>query len=708
MGQIRDIKEKSFQELFKDSFYVIPIYQRVYSWDEYNLNALWDDIVSVRDSISKIDSSNVNNHFMSSILVKEVSSENSTVRNYVVDGQQRMTTVFLFLHAAFDVLENRKGVLQGDFYRMVRKSLLEMLYGEDYHYDDETGEAREVRIPRLSLQNRDSSHAFNVLLTSGATSWTEKHEGAKVVRTYSYFKKRMSALLEESPNLFKRTVNTVLNHLHLIYIPILPHEAPQKIFESVNGLTKKLYAGELVKNFLLLSVTSEKDSDNLYRDYWAEFDGEEWTEDDKNKERLTKFLYYWVLSKGLKIQTHDEAVYRGFKRVSNLSIHSGSEVAKEVKEISADIHRSIMTLISLEKAKDAPSTRLEMSYSRLYSMRNALNSQSVFIQFLRIIDSLGTHFQKLTSDQLDKLLLPLESYIVRKSLSSAKYSGETTEFLGNLVANVFIHPSETQHKNTDDYLAEKVKEFCEGLAKAKGAGKRFNSTEYLIDYIAGNKKKNIFPKALDQSHHSLVRMLLLQVENYQRTNSFTPKGSNVNGNFSLEHWLPQSSNEKIWPLNNESLQTIYTNSIGNLCIIPQSINSHLSNSSLETKLEKVLDILSKEGHEKTGLHTFDKVIDLCLAEAGDISWNEQKINIRARWIMETLFNKIFKDIEHFTGKSRDAEELDIWAPPVEGRRIVAKSRGTIVRGYQLLDGTLIIDEVLNVNPIPRPSMKEYH
>lgn len=712
MGQIRDIKEKSFRELYKDSFYVIPVYQRVYSWDEYNLNALWDDITSVRDTLSK-KKAEVDNHFMSSILVKEVSQEGSSAKKHVVDGQQRMTTMFLLFHAALDTLDENQASLKADFYRMVRKSLTEVLYGEDYEYEDETGDVREVRIPRLSLQNQDDSHPLNVLVTTGAATWTNRHNSSKTVKAYTFFKKKLATALHESQREFKQTIDVALDKLHLIYIPILEREAPQKIFESVNGLTKKLYAGELVKNFLLLSVSDESYSYDLYRDYWAEFDKEEWTEDEKAKDKLTQFLYYWVLSKGIKLKIDDESVYRAFKKACNLSSYSGQEVHKQVKDISADIHRSILNLVRLESVKERPSSRLEVSYSRLYSMKTTVNSKSVFIQYLRIINFLENHYGKLDETQLDKLLLPLESYIVRKSLSPGKYSGATTEFLVSTVGKVFVHPSVTEYKNVNDYLTAKVKEFCEILATTKESTKRFESTEFLLDCITGNKRKGIFPKEFDPSYHPTVRMLMIQAENYLRTNSFTPNGASVAGEFSLEHWLPQSSDSRGWPLLTESSRGIYTNSIGNLCIIPQSINSHLSNNSLEEKLEKVLDILANDEHDKTGLHTFDKVTDLCLSDDEGIIWNEKKIDSRAKWLMDIILNKVFKDVDFFTGKKRvkveeKAKQETIWDNPVEGRRIVAKSRGTVVRGYQTIEGVLTIDEVTGIQPIANPSFQKYH
>lgn len=711
MGQIRDIKEQSFRELFKDSFYVIPTYQRMYSWDEYNLNALWEDIVSIRETIAKQNFTENESHFMSSVLVKEV-SDGASLKKHVVDGQQRMTTMFLMFHAALDILNEKEESLKGDFYRMVRKNLMSVLYGEDYQYDKETGDVEEVKIPRLSLQNQEDSHPFTVLVTTGAASWTNKHQTTKTVQTYSFFRKKLGLAFQESHKLFKETIDASLNNLHLIYIPILQKEAPQKIFESVNGLTKKLYAGELVKNFALLSVTSEQESYDLYRDYWAEFDKELWTEDDKAKERLTKFLYYWVSSKGVKIKTDDESVYRGFKKACNLAFYSESEVIKQVRAISADVHRSILTLTRLEEALERPSSRLEISYSRLYSMKNALNSKSVFIQLLRVIHFLENHYGKLNDTQMNKLLLPIESYIVRKALSPSRYSGATTEYLVDTINKVLIPSSETDHETADDYLEHKVKQLCDNLSAVKEAGKRFESTEYLLDYITGNKKKGLLPKEFDQSLHPIIRMLLIQAENHLRKNSFTPDGASLSGNFSLEHWLPQSSTSAKWPLAAESSRSIYTNSIGNLCIIPQSINSHLSNNSLEEKLEKVIDILAEDGHEKTGLHTFDKVIDLCLTSEG-IVWDEDQIDSRAKWLMRILLDEVFKDVEHFTGKKREEAEgkykkETIWDNPVEGRRIVAKARGTVIRGYQTLEGVLTIDEVTGINPIPNPSFKEYY
>lgn len=702
----RPIKELSFAELFENAFYVIPYYQRSYSWDSDNLVNLWEDIEATHRAKDK----GVASHFMSSVLIKASESSGGNKTFHIVDGQQRITTMYLALKAAYDLIE------ASDYRRVtagvkLSDQLRGLLYGKDYNISDEDMFRVPVTSssnPRLVLDKQPDDHAFNVLIYKGSSHWNSKHLKSKVAQTYKFFHGKLNTLLtSDSPEKFFYMVSTVLNNFQLIYIPIMEHEAPQKIFESVNGLTKKLFAGELIKNYLLMSLSCEEDSSRIYEKYWAEFDKPEWVETDADKENFTKILYYWVTSRGVKTKSSDEQVYRSFKQVASLNSLSPIEAAEKAEKISGSLYRSITTLTELSNLQQKPRNRLEKSYSRLYSGKNAVNSKSAFILFIELIDELEKHYgDKLNDSQIDKLLSPLESYIIRKVLSSRGYSGAVTEYLVGVINEVFALETIKEYETIEAYIEYSVKAFAQKLLFASEKSKRFETNSEIMETIVGNNVKGIPPKKIDAKDHILIRMMLTQVENHLRTNSFNPSGRDIDGDISVEHWLPQSSNPKDWPLSDEKDRALYTNSLGNLCIIPPRINSSLSNRSLASKIKKVQHILAQDGEEKTGIQTFDKVLELSTQEDSVVSfsWDVSQIEQRAKWIMDIILNKVFMDARHFTGEVEEGIlKNNLWANPIEGRRIVAESRKTTVRAYQKADGGYVIDEVLNIQPDYNPS-----
>ena len=87
---------KSLSELFKESFIQIPRFQRPYDWNSENISDLWNDLIDHDDP----------EYFMGSIVVFRDGKDKSLL--YVVDGQQRITTITIFLSVirdAFDKLD---------------------------------------------------------------------------------------------------------------------------------------------------------------------------------------------------------------------------------------------------------------------------------------------------------------------------------------------------------------------------------------------------------------------------------------------------------------------------------------------------------------------------------------------------------------------------------------------------------------------------
>jgi uncharacterized protein with ParB-like and HNH nuclease domain len=87
--------------IFKGNNFTIPKYQRKYSWTEEETKALWDDI---NESIG-----NGMNHFVGTLCFKENKSIGlSTDTEYeVIDGQQRLTTIFIMLSVLIDKISDK-------------------------------------------------------------------------------------------------------------------------------------------------------------------------------------------------------------------------------------------------------------------------------------------------------------------------------------------------------------------------------------------------------------------------------------------------------------------------------------------------------------------------------------------------------------------------------------------------------------------------
>ncbi len=81
-----------FFEENQNNQFVIPIYQRLYSWEKEQCEQLWDDIIKIGGN------DKANGHFIGSILYVRVDDTHSSPL-LIIDGQQRLTTITLLLIA---------------------------------------------------------------------------------------------------------------------------------------------------------------------------------------------------------------------------------------------------------------------------------------------------------------------------------------------------------------------------------------------------------------------------------------------------------------------------------------------------------------------------------------------------------------------------------------------------------------------------------
>jgi uncharacterized protein with ParB-like and HNH nuclease domain len=91
--------ETKFQPIIEGTKqYVVPLFQRAYSWDKKEWQALWDDLVD----LCKNDE--LRNHFIGSIVTTPTTSVPEGVTKYLlIDGQQRLTTIFILLALLRDI-----------------------------------------------------------------------------------------------------------------------------------------------------------------------------------------------------------------------------------------------------------------------------------------------------------------------------------------------------------------------------------------------------------------------------------------------------------------------------------------------------------------------------------------------------------------------------------------------------------------------------
>ena len=232
-----------------DVTFFIPPYQRNYEWTDDQCKVFLEDVKKT----CELNLSGTNaEHFFGSITYFQTEAVFGQPNKLVlIDGQQRITTTMLFLVALRDIMDDKNV-----------KAFIDSKYLKNNNVQGDV----EYKI-KLKQVETDWVAYKKIILAQELTN-TEKNSA--VYRNYKYFFNKLSDYQKEGGDLSK-IVEKGLNRFSVITIQLEPDknawENPQEIFESMNSLGKPLSLADLVRNYLLLGLDPDMQSD-LYNRYW--------------------------------------------------------------------------------------------------------------------------------------------------------------------------------------------------------------------------------------------------------------------------------------------------------------------------------------------------------------------------------------------------------------------------------------------------------
>ncbi|MGQ1935364.1 DUF262 domain-containing protein, partial [Ornithobacterium rhinotracheale] len=236
---INDVLAKNATSFF------IPPFQRAYAWGRPELERYFSDVSRIIESELDIRQQNKLEHFFGTIVIKEEKAGFAN-KSIIVDGQQRLTTTLLFLIAL-----------------------------RDSDFDDEN----ENYIHQTYLINNSSTFQDKIKLKQVTKDWDSykalvnklEPKPGVIKNAYDFFKKLIGDRKRESPQIklehYIRAIQKM--NVAVIFLDERPYkgEDPQIIFETLNSLGKPLTLSDLVRNFVLLNMESNKQSE-IYEGIW--------------------------------------------------------------------------------------------------------------------------------------------------------------------------------------------------------------------------------------------------------------------------------------------------------------------------------------------------------------------------------------------------------------------------------------------------------
>jgi uncharacterized protein with ParB-like and HNH nuclease domain len=228
--------------LKKSPQFVIPIYQRTYSWTFKECRQLWDDIVraGTNDAISV--------HFIGSIVYIEsgLSQVSHQAPLLVIDGQQRLTTATLLLAALANALGDTEPI-DGFSARKLRNYYLVN--------PEETGE----RHYKLLLSQTDKSSLTAIV----ARNEQPADQSVRVTQNFDLFNEMIATRAGDLAAICRGLAKLIVVDIALNR----DHDNPQLIFESMNSTGRELSQADLIRNFILMGLEPALQT-RLYEQFW--------------------------------------------------------------------------------------------------------------------------------------------------------------------------------------------------------------------------------------------------------------------------------------------------------------------------------------------------------------------------------------------------------------------------------------------------------
>jgi uncharacterized protein with ParB-like and HNH nuclease domain/predicted transport protein len=326
--------------LKKSPQFVIPIYQRTYSWTEKECRQLWDDLIRAGSD------SQVSAHFVGSIVYIEkglyqVSSQSPML---VIDGQQRLTTLTLLIAALAGTLEgldeDKREPVDGFSPRKLRNYYLVN--------PEETGE----RHYKLVLSQTDKTSLIAVI------------DGLERPKDHSIRITENFALFQSWIEMRKADLTAICHGLaKLLVVDVAlsrDQDNPQLIFESMNSTGRELSQADLIRNFILMGLEPNLQT-ALYEQFWRPMEVD--FGQDAYANQFDSFMRYYLTVKTGEIPNIND-VYEKFKAHAR----SPQAAAAGVKGLVEDIRRYSRYFCAMALGGESD-TSLAMAFQDLRELR---------------------------------------------------------------------------------------------------------------------------------------------------------------------------------------------------------------------------------------------------------------------------------------------------------------------------------------------------
>lgn len=551
------------EDLIEKNELIVPSYQRGYDWKKSEIEEFWEDLIThyemKRKAKDKLSSEGLN-LFLGTIILHKFSDNVFEI----VDGQQRLTSIFLLLIAMRKKLDqwiSDDVEVKGSNLKGVRQKFSEYIS----YTDPFTGNFEKTKL-KASLRIANtieymSNDSWDGQFLSKYNDYNTKKEASIVKPLYTFL---LNKLDEIKPAFFQYFMQAVL-HTNIIKIEITEMEEAFTLFERTNARGKDLEASDLLKNHLFMNWEKKSLID-------LEQEWEIITSNSRNQ-FIRMLKYFYVSQKGYITKSK---LYKGFKDLAKGNVE---KLLLNIKDFSNfyDIFNECDKEKINEFLKDI--FKKNKGYSLEEAQFDMIRKSMIGLNYFRISQCLPLIYSFLCSFKI--LNLAEEKSFSKVPILFFRYL-ESYHFInnficsriGNEVEKLYAEYSEkfNSSKSSSEFILNYNNLFRalkDKIANKQEFEERFTSLNYK------HEKNTDFMYIFDKIHNTNIKR-----ETSPAYEFFNPKIPGLIKKYNIEHWYPQRPKE-----NNNLLSDEYLHNIGNLLVIPKLTNKKLGNYSPKEKAE---------------------------------------------------------------------------------------------------------------------------
>lgn len=512
--------------------YEIPFFQRSYVWDDENWQTLWDHI---EYEVDEYKAGKKSEHFIGTIITKQKQSQQLGENKVeLIDGQQRLTTIAIFLKAL--------KITGKDEFPNLKSSIESLLKFQN---------SRGQEYLRIEHSKHDAPYFKAILNEEDLTILSNKRNN--ILRAYNFYIEKLQELTDEDRDIFK---DVLLQKVPVISMLLSPEDDEQEIFDTINSLGVRLSTGALLKNYIF----KNKSLQPLYESTWqAMFENDDdsvkFWETKKTAGRVYRTNIEVLLYCYLIIQTGEEVkierLFKEYKKfISNKTTEEQIEFLNELKSYS-EFYKTFPS------GKEITEMTFTDSEKRFFRIIDGIEVSTAYPLILFMYQ------QFISKDDLNKGLKLLESYVVRRNIC---------KFTTKNYNKLFVQIINDIQKN-GSYNSETLFNILEG----------FNDP--TNKYPSDDEIKELIHKVIPSNKHAREVLYIVALKDVDNAYADARKLEIVN--FSVEHMMPKEWEENWNEPNFSDIQKnhryLALRTLGNLTLITKNLNSKLRNSGWHNK-----------------------------------------------------------------------------------------------------------------------------